>query len=57
LPGAADEIERCRNQLLGGPEYYSNAQSLERSISRLREANCPEWLIRAFRRIRQRRAR
>jgi hypothetical protein len=56
LPGAEEEIERCQDEIRIEPEYFSNAQSLERSIARLRELNCPEWVIRAVLRIRQRRA-
>ena len=55
LPGAEEEIERCQDQIRIEPEYFSNAQSLERSIARLRELNCPAWLIRAVLRIRRRR--
>ena len=56
LPGATDEVEHCRAQMLVEPEYFSKEQFVERGTHQLRERGCPEWLIRAIVRIARKRA-
>jgi len=57
LPGAEDEIDRCRRQLTLAADTFSDAGLDRMNAQRLRDLGCPEWLIRlTFRLVRKRTA-
>lgn len=49
LPGAQDEVDRCRAQLTLTASDFSNLSFVQRDLRRLRELGCPEWIVRAIR--------
>jgi hypothetical protein len=53
LPNAGDEVERCRRELVLGPEVFSDAGIVAMQTRSLREHGCPEWLIRLVLQVRR----